>query len=78
VPVAAAADWAAVEDESHRRGVRSMLSRMVCGAGKWLSGIALQIGCAGEHVLIRTNLVGTMCCLVVVGCAGIQFYRGAT
>ena len=63
MPVAAAAGWAGVTDEPHRRGVRSMLSRMVCGAGRWLSGIALQIGCAGEHVLIRTNLVRTMCML---------------
>ena len=78
MPVAAAAGWAGVTDEPHRRGVRSMLSRMVCRAGRWLSGIALQIGCAGEHVLIRTNLVGTMCWLVVVGCAGRHLYRGAT
>ena len=28
---------------------------MICAAGRWLSGIALQIGCAGEHVLIRTS-----------------------
>ena len=48
---------------------------MICAAGRWLSGIALQIGCAGEHVLIRTNLVRTMCWLVVVGCAGAKLPR---
>ena len=47
---------------------------MVCGAGRWLSGIALQIGCAGEHVLIRTNLVITMCWLAVVGYAGVNYH----
>ncbi len=45
---------------------------MMYSAGRWLSGIAWQIGCAGEHVLIRTNLVRTMCWLVVVGDAGGQ------
>ena len=60
------------------RGVRSMLSRMVCAAGRWLSGIALQIRCAGEHVLVRTNRLRTMCWLVVVGCAGGQLPRGAS
>jgi hypothetical protein len=30
VPVAAAAGWAGVTDEPHRRGVRSMLSREWC------------------------------------------------
>ena len=48
---------------------------MMCAAGRWLSGIALQIGCAGEHVLIRTNLVRTMCWLGVVGCAGAKLPR---
>ena len=51
---------------------------MMCAAGRWLSGIALQIGCAGEHVLIRTNLVRTICWLVVVGCAWEHLARGAT
>ena len=78
MPVAAAAGRAAVEDESHRRGVRSMLSRMVCGAGRWLSGIALQIGCTGELVLIRTNLVRTMCWMVVVGYAGVKLPRAGS
>ena len=49
MPVAAAAGWAGVTDGPHRRGVRSMLSRMVCGAGRWLRAIALKIRCAGEH-----------------------------
>ena len=74
MPVAAAAGWAGVTDDPHRREVRSMLSRMVCRAGRWLSGIALQIGCAGEHVLIRTNLVRTMCWLAVVGYAGVNYH----
>ena len=60
VPVAAAAGWAAVEDEHHRRGIRSMLSRMVCGAGRWLRAVALKIRCAGEHVLVSTNRLRTM------------------
>ena len=51
---------------------------MICAAGRWLSGIALQIGCAGEHVLIRTNLVRTMCWLVVVGYAGVKLPRAGS
>ena len=60
MPVAAAADWVAVTDGPHRRGVRSMLSRMVCGAGRWLRVIALKIRCAGEHVRVSTNRLRTM------------------
>ena len=51
---------------------------MICSAGGRLSGIALQIGCAGEHVLVPINLVRTMCWLVVIGCAGQHLHRGAT
>ena len=51
---------------------------MICAAGRWLSCIALKIRCAGEHVLVSTNRLRTMCWLVVVGGAGGQMPRGAT
>ena len=51
---------------------------MTCAAGRWLSCIALKIRCAGEHVLVSTNRLRTMCWLVVVGGAGGQMPRGAT
>ena len=78
MPVAAAAGWAGVADGCHIGGVCSLLSRMVCGAGRWLRAIALKIRCAGEHVLVSTNRLRTMCWLVVVGGAGGQTPRGAT
>ena len=77
VLVAAEGEQVGVTDGCHIGGVWSLLSRMMCAAGRWLSGIALQIGCAGEHVLIRTNLVRTMCWLVVVGCARAHLHRVA-
>ena len=52
-------------------------SRMVCGAGRWLREIALKIRCAGEHVLVSTNRLKTMCWLVAVRVAGGQMPRGA-
>ena len=55
--VAGAAGCAGVMDGPHRRGVRSMLSRMVCGAGRWLRAIALKIRCAGEHVLVAYEYI---------------------
>ena len=70
VTVVAWAGWAGVADGPHRRGDHSMLSRMVCGAGRWLRAVALKIRCAGEHVLVSTNRLRTMCWLVVVGDAG--------
>ena len=51
---------------------------MICTAGRWLSCIALKIRCAGEHVLVSTNRLRTMCWLVVVRVAGGQMPRGAT
>ena len=69
VAVAAEADCVGVTDGPHRRGVYFVLSRMVCGAGRWLREVALKIRCAGEHVLVSTNLVRTMCWLAVVGYA---------
>ena len=78
VPVAAARGCGRVAGGCLRYGNWLVGVTMVCAAGRWLSGIALQIGCAGEHVLIRTNLVGTMCWLVVAGYAGRHLHRGAT
>ena len=60
VAVAAAAGWAGVTNGPHRRRGRYMLSRMVCGAGRWLRAIALKIRCAGEHVLVSTHRLRTM------------------
>ena len=78
VPVAAARGCGRVAGGCLRYGNWLVGVTTVCAAGRWLSGIALQIRCAGEHVLIRTNLVRTMCWLVVVGCAGRHLHRGAT
>ena len=75
VPVAAAAGWTGAMSGAHRRGVRSMLSRMVCGSGIWLRAIALEIRCVGGHVRVSTNRLRTLWQLVVVGCAGRQLSR---
>ena len=82
VAVAAAGGRGRVAGDCLRYGNCLVGVTMMRAAGRWLSGIALQIGCAGEHVLIRTNLVKTMCWLVVVGCAGGHLHghlpRGST
>jgi len=78
VAMAAGAGRAGVADGSHRDGTRSMLSRMVCRAGRWLSTVASKIRCAGEHVPVSTNRLRTLCWLVVVGCEGGQLSRAAS
>ena len=78
VAVAAGAGRAGVADGSHRGGTRSMLSRMVCGAGRWLSTVASKIRCAGGHVLVSTHRLRTICWLVVVGCEGGQLPRAVS
>ena len=49
---------------------------MMCAAGRWLSGIALQIGCAGEHVLIRTNQLSSRNDVLAGGCRWWLGVRG--
>ena len=76
--VAAARDCGRVAGDYHKYGNCLVGVTMMCAAGRWLSGIALQISCAGEHVPIGTNLARTMCWLVVVGCAGENLARAFT
>ena len=51
---------------------------LASGVRGWLRAVALQIGCAGGHVLVGTNRLRTMCWLVVAGDAGAKLPRAGS